>query len=129
MKKKITPIILACLLLILEALPLGAALHIANPNGSHTVQFCSYFDLRTFGAGNFAPFVVAIISVILLVLCVLFYINPSKQLKKVIFFVACIAMLLSFCPLFYCMQCYTLVDCLVVFILFVLTMIFVDQAK
>ena len=129
MKKKITPIILVCLLLVLEALPLGAALHIANPDGNHTVQFCSYFDLRSFGAGNFAPFVVAIMSVVLLALCVLFYIKPGKQLKKVIFFVACIAMLLSFCPLFYCMQCYTLADCLIVFILFVLTMMFVEQAK
>ena len=45
MKKNITAIVLCCLLLILEALPLGAALHIATADGVHAVQFCSYFDL------------------------------------------------------------------------------------
>ena len=79
MKKKITPIILACLLLLLEALPLGAALHIANPNGSHTVQFCSYFDLRTFDTGNLAPFVVAIISLILLSFVCCFTLIPVSN--------------------------------------------------
>lgn len=60
MKKNITAIVLCCLLLILEALPLGAALHIATADGVHAVQFCSYFDLMPFGNGNFTPFVVAI---------------------------------------------------------------------
>ena len=129
MKKNITAIILCCLLLILEALPLGAALHIATADGVHAVQFCSYFDLTPFGNGNFAPFVVAILSVALLVLCLVYTLNPNKKLKKVIFAAACIAMILAFCPLLYCMQCYSWADCLITFILFVLTMMFVEQAK
>ena len=129
MKKRISPIILACLLLIIEALPLGAALHIATADGTHTVQYCSYFDLMPFGNGNFAPFIVAILSIVLLVLLILFYFRPGKQLKKTIFFIACGTMLLAFCPLFYCMQCYSLMDCAVVLILFIETMMFVEQAK
>ena len=38
MKKKIIAIILACILLLLEALPIGAALHITNAEG-RTVLF------------------------------------------------------------------------------------------
>lgn len=129
MKKGFMPIILACLLLVLEALPLGAALHIPNADGNHTVLFCSHFDLRPFVDGNFAPFIVAVLSAVLLVLCVLYFVQPGKQIKKIVFFVACSAMLLAFCPLFYCMQCYTLVDCAIVFILFIHTMMFVEQAK
>ena len=128
MKKSVTPIILACLLLILEALPLGAALHLPNPDG-HTVQFCSYFDIRPFTVGNFAPFIVAVLSVALFAFCVLYFIKPSKVLKKITFFVSCIAMILAICPLLYCMQCYTLANCAVAFILFVQTMMFVEQAK
>ena len=128
MKKKFSPIILACILLLLEALPLGAALHVPNTEG-HTVLFCSFFDLRPFADGNFSPLAVGILSVDLLALSFLYYLKPSKKLKKIVFFVACIAMLLGFCPLLYCFQCYSLVDCLIVFILFVLTMMFVEQAK
>lgn len=129
MKKKIYFIVLSVLLLILEALPLGAAVHISNPDGMHTVQFCAYFNVMPFGNGNFAPLIIAILSVLIFILSILYYINPVKIMKKVIFFVSCIAMLLSFCPLFYCMQCYTLVDCLIAFILFVISMMFVEQAK
>ena len=129
MKKKPSAIILCCLLLLLEALPLGAALHIATADGTHTVQFCSYFNLMPFGNGNFAPFIVAILSVFLLLLCILYFYKSGKKLKKVIFTVACLAMILAFCPLLYCMQCYSWVDCLITFILFVLTMMFVEQTK
>ena len=127
MKKKIAPIILTVLLLAFEFLPLGAALHISGDN--HTVQFNSYFNLAPFANGNFAPFVVAVMSVVLLMLCIAYFIKPSKKLKKITFSVACIAMLLSFCPLFYCMQCYTMADCAIAFILFVITMMFVEQSK
>ncbi len=129
MKKTISPIVLACLLLVLEVLPLGAALHIPNSEGNHTVLFCSFFDLRPLLDGNFAPLIVALLSIALLVLCVIYFVNPNKKLKKMIFIVACTAMLLSFCPLFYCMQCYSLIDCLIVFILFIHTMMFVEQTK
>ena len=81
MKKKIIAIILACILLLLEALPLGAALHIPNAEG-HTVLFCSFFDLRPFADGNFAPFIVALLSVAFPVLCVIYCVKPKKQLKR-----------------------------------------------
>lgn len=129
MKKTISPIILTILLLALEILPLGSALHISNPEGNHIVQYCSYFHLKPFADGNFAPFVVAVLSVVLLALCILYFAKPSAKLKKGIFAISCIAMLLSFCPLFYCMECYSLFACLVVLILFILTMIFVERAK
>ena len=129
MKKRVYAIILCCLLLILEALPLGSALHIATTDDSHTVQFCSYFNLMPFGNGNFAPFIVAILSAVLLALCALYAFRPSKNIKKLIFAVSCVAMILGFCPLLYCMQCYSWVDCLITFILFILTMMFVEQAK
>ena len=128
MKKRIIAIVLACILLLLEALPIGAALHIPNAEG-HTELFCSFFDLRPFADGNFAPFIVALLSVALLILCLIYCLKPKKQLKKTVFGVACAAMLLAFCPLLYCMQCYSFIDCLIVFILFIHTMMFVEQTK
>ena len=129
MKKNISAVILAILLLLLEVLPLGAALHIPNANDNHSVVFRSCFDLEPLMDGNFAPFIVAVLSIVLFVLCIIYTFKQTKVLKKVTFFVACGAMLLSFCPLLYCMQCYSMTACAIAFILFVHTMMFVEQAK
>lgn len=129
MKKNISAIILAILLLLLEALPLGAALHIPNADDNHSVVFRSCFDLEPLMDGNFAPLFVAVLSIALLVLCIIYTFNPTKVLKKTTFIVACGAMLLSFCPLLYCMQCYSITACAIAFILFIHTMMFVEQAK
>ena len=129
MKKSIAPILLAVLLLILEALPLGAALHIANADNNHSVVFRSFFNTQPLVDGNFAPFIVAVLSVLLFVMCVIYYFRPAKLLKKVIFFVACAAMLLSFCPLLYCMQCYSITASAIAIILFVYTLMFAEKVK
>ena len=126
MKKNIFAIVLCCILLILEILPLGAGLHI---DGKHTGIYCSCFSLEPLLNGNFAPLPVAILSAALLILSVVYCISPGKNLEKVIFFVSCIAMLLSLCPLLFCMWCYSFVACIIALILFILTMMFVEKAK
>ncbi len=127
MKKIIFPLILCCLLLALEILPFGAALH--GSGDAHTVLYCSYFSIDPFMDGNFAPLIVAIASAVLLVLTVIYGLHATKQLKKVLFAISCVAMVLSFCPLFYCLECFSLVDSLISLILFIYTMIFVEKAK
>ena len=126
--KKFIPIILACVLLLLQAFPISAVL-LSEHDGQEVFRYYSAFDLRPFMDGNFAPLIVAILSVALLSLCVCYLFRPSKKLKKAVFTVACVAMLLAFCPLFYSYQCYSIVDCAIAFILFVQTMIFVERAK
>ncbi len=70
--KKFIPLILAVLVLVLELLPFGVILRFANPEGEPFVEAYSYFSLTPFGYANFGPLLTAVLSVILLGLCLAF---------------------------------------------------------
>lgn len=126
MKKRITMIVLSSLLLIMQFLPFGASVHSIVDN-THNAQYYSFFHLAPLMNGNFAPFVVAVLSAVLFMLSIIYSITKKKQMEKPMFLVACIAMLLSFCPLFYCIQCFNLVACLISLILFIQTMMLAEK--
>ena len=127
MKKKVTLLILSCLVLFLEIIPFGAALH-TGAEPTHD-QFVSFFHLAPFADGNFAPSIVAILSVVLLIASIVYFVISDKRLQQILFFIACVAMLLAFAPLFYCLECYNLISCAIVLILFIITMILAEKAK
>jgi len=100
MKKKLIMLGATLTALILEILPYGAVLNFANPEGEPHRYTYSYFDLTPFGYANFAPFIVAILTCVLLVLIVASVIL-KKALKKPIAAVSTIAAVLSLLPMLF----------------------------
>ena len=84
--------------LIFELLPNGVVLRFANPEGEPWIRTYSHFDMTPFGYANFAPFIVAILTCVLLVLVVI-YIFVGQRMRMPVLCVALAAALLSFAPL------------------------------
>ena len=97
--KKLSLLILSVIAVILEALPYGAVMLWANPDGEPWRRTYSYFDLIPFGYANFGPFITVILTCVLAVLCILFMFRDTSELCKAIFIVACAASAISFAPL------------------------------
>ena len=97
MKKRFMYIILPVITLILEILPYGAVCNFARPatDGSigHFRELYSYFDLMPFGYANFAPFLTAILTCVIVLMLVIYCITgKSKMLlhtKRVLYACAC----------------------------------------
>ena len=78
MKKRLQYLILPIVTLVLEILPYGAVCNFANPEGEPWRKTFSYFDLTPFGYANFAPFITAIITCIVLLLVVIYCITGNQ---------------------------------------------------
>lgn len=118
MKKKILLLITTILTLILEALPYGAVLNFANPEGESWRRTYSYFNPTPFGYANFAPFIVAILSCALLILIIV-SILAKKPLKSAITILSSVTAILSLCPLLYGIRYMSLVGALISVALFI----------
>lgn len=118
MKKKILLLITTILTLILEALPYGAVLNFANPEGESWRRTYSYFNPTPFGYANFAPFIVAILSCVLLILIIV-SILAKKPLKSAIIILSSVTAILSLCPLLYGIRYMSLVGALISVVLFI----------
>lgn len=94
--------------LVLEILPYGAVLNFANPEGEPWRHTYSYFDPTPFGYANFAPFIVAILTCILLILIVVAMLT-KKTMRKPILALSAISTILSLTPLFYGISFFSLV--------------------
>ena len=97
-KRKIFLLILSCLALFLEALPYGAVLIFATPEGEGIRKLYSYFDLVTFGYANFAPMLVAISTVIIVILSVASLFFRLGALLRALRGFSVAAALVSFAP-------------------------------
>ena len=97
--KKISLLALSVIAIILEALPYGVVLLWANPDGEPWKSTYSYFDLLPFGYALFGPFITAILTCILTVLCAVFLFSRTNKLEKSIFSIACAAGAISLTPL------------------------------
>ena len=98
MKKNFCLLGAALTALVLELLPFGAVCNFANPEGEPWRRTYSYFDPTPYGYANFAPFLVALLTVALLVLTIL-SLTTQKPLQAPIRGVSIAAALLSFAPL------------------------------
>ena len=99
MKKRILYLIFPIITLILEILPFGAVCNFANPEGESIRNTYSYFDLTPYGYSNFAPFLTAIITCVILVLLITYLFSSKEKMLAVIKIMLCIAIALSLCPL------------------------------
>ena len=97
--KKIFTLSAVLLALAFEIMPYGAVCNFMTPPGEPPLrETYSYFSLTPFGYANFAPFIVAILTCVLLVLVVI-YIFVGQRMRMPVLCVALAAALLSFAPL------------------------------
>ena len=81
MKKRILYLIFPIIALILEILPFGAVCNFANPEGESIRKTYSYFDLTPYGYSNFAPFLTAIITCVILVLLIIYLFSSKDKMS------------------------------------------------
>ena len=113
MKRRFMYLVLPIISLILEALPYGAVcIFASSPTEKHRETF-SYFDLTPFGYANFAPLLTAIITCLVFILILLFFLkgNPGLAIKaKNILYVAVV---MSLGPLVFGFAYYSVIGALI----------------
>ena len=108
MKNKFIMLFTTLVARILEILPYGAVCNFANPDGEPWRYTYSYFDLTPFGYANFAPFIVALLTCVLIILIVVSLVS-KKEMKAPILTVSAIATVLSLAPLLYGISFFSIV--------------------
>lgn len=98
-KKNILYLILPLVTLILEILPYGAVLNFANPEGEPWRETYSYFSLTPFGYANFAPFITAVITCIIIILLTVYIFTPKHRLMVFTKRLVCVCCVCSLIPL------------------------------
>ena len=122
MKKKFIILCTTLIALVLEILPYGAVCNFANPEGEPWRRTYSYFDLTPFGYANFAPFIVALLTCVLIILIVVSLVS-KKGMKAPILVVSAIATVLSLAPLLYGIRFFSVVGALISVALAITTVI------
>lgn len=109
--KKIGLLIFPVLTIILEALPFGTVL-IFSPSPTERIrETFSYFNAMTFGYGNFAPFITALLTCVILLFAVVSI--KRKKLCIAVFFVSLLATVVSLLPLMQGSEYFTVVGVLI----------------
>lgn len=116
-KNRVLYLILPVITLILEILPYGAVCNYALPATDGTIgrfrELYSYFDLTPFGYANFAPFLTAIITCIILLLMVIYCITGKHRIAQITKNVLGMASVLSLCPLLFGIKYFSVVGALI----------------
>lgn len=109
MKRKILSLVIILVVIILELLPYGAVLNFARPpeEGGVWRETFSYFSLTPFGYASFAPFLTAVLSVVILLHILVAILVKSKDLWKGIRIESAIASVLSLLPIAYGFEYYS----------------------
>ena len=108
MKKKIAMLCTLTVALILEIVPYGAVCNFANPEGEPWRRTYSYFDLTPFGYANFSPFIVALLTCVLLIMTIVAIIT-KRQLRAPLILLSVISAVLSLAPLLYGISFFSLI--------------------
>ena len=98
-KKRFWLLLLPIVTLILEILPFGAVCNFANPDGAPYHYTYSYFSLIPFGYANFAPFLTAILTCVMILLLLGYVAFDRGGLRQKAKTVSTVATVLSLCPL------------------------------
>lgn len=96
-KRKIAMTVLSVFTVILEILPYGAVCVFSDGVTEYRETY-SYFDLRPFGYANFSPLITAVLSCVILVLCIIFCLRKSQKLNKALVTLSGLAAVISFVP-------------------------------
>ena len=113
MKKRLLYLILPLITLILEILPYGAVCVFASSPTDRIKETFSYFDLIPFGYANFAPFITAIITCVVILLLVGYCFTAKEQLARLARNVLCVGMVISFGPLLFGIEFFSVVGILI----------------
>lgn len=119
MKKRLLYLILPIITLILEILPYGAVCNFMRPPVNegdpvgHFRELYSYFDLTPFGYANFAPFLTALVTCIILIFLLVYLFTDKPRVISVTKVFLCIATVLSLCPLLYGINFFSVVGALI----------------
>ncbi len=105
--RKIGIVLLPIAALILETLPFGAVCVFAPSPTERVRQTFSYFSLTPFGYANFAPFLTALATCVMLLLAILALVKKSGKIVRTLFAVSVIAALLSLAPLLFGVEFYS----------------------
>ena len=81
-KTRFLPLICPTAALILEALPWGAVLNFARPDGEPIRETYSYFSMMPFGYANFWPLITAVLSCALMILALVTLARPLPRLWR-----------------------------------------------
>lgn len=107
--RKYVCLIVIIAVVILELLPYGAVLNFGRPpeEGGVWRETFSYFSLTPFGYANFAPFLTAVLSVVILLHILVSVLFKTDKLWKGVKVEAAIASVLSLLPVAYGFEYYT----------------------
>lgn len=126
MKKRLLCFILPFFTLILELLPYGAVCNFANPDNDPWRETFSYFDLTPFGYANFAPFLTAITTCVILVLLLIYLFTGKTKTITATKVLLCVGTILSLCPLLFGISFFSVVGaCITASLIAELVLLFV----
>lgn len=111
--RKALLLILPIITLILEALPYGAVLNFADPEGEATRKTFSYFSLTPYGYANFAPLITAIITVLVFALVIVYLVTKKEAVFKAVKALLAVGVVLSLCPLGFGFDSFSIVAALI----------------
>lgn len=117
MKKRLVYLIIPIITLVLEILPYGAVCNFAFQYTDDSIvqkrELFSYFDLIPYGYANFAPFLTAILTCVILMLLIIFCITNNRHIFASVKIVVCICIVLSLCPLIFGINYFSVVGALI----------------
>ena len=105
--KKIRLLILPIITIILQILPCGAVLVFAPSPTESVRETFSYFNLTPFGYANFAPFITALLTCIILLLALISI--KLEKMRKAVFLLSLATAIISLLPLAFGMDYYSVI--------------------
>lgn len=110
-------ILIPVIVIILELLPFGAVLNFGVPADEGGIrkirETYSYFSLVPFGYANFGCLITAVLSCVLLMLGIAYFVKEVKILKKAIAVVSVFSVISSVSPLLYGLEYFSTVGAII----------------
>ena len=100
-KQLLLPLLITIIIIILEILPYGAVMVMAEPYGGGIRSTYSYFSLLPYGYANFGPLLTAVASCVLLVLSIIMLASRKKGIITAFLIVSAAALVFSMLPCLY----------------------------
>lgn len=113
MKKRYLYLFLPLMSLILEALPYGAVLNFADPEGESIRKTYSYFSLTPFGYANISPFITALLTCAATAVLIFHCVTDKKALlilARTTFFLTGV---ISLCPLLFGAEYFSVIGAII----------------
>lgn len=107
MKRTCFILIFPIIAIILEILPCGAVLVFAPSPTERVRETFSYFNLTPFGYANFAPFITALLTCIILLLALISI--KLEKMRKAVFWLSLATAIISLLPLVFGIDYYSVV--------------------